>query len=40
MSNINPSLADVTGGKLPDAIHIKLSEDTKPKTFKKVLVRE
>jgi beta-ribofuranosylaminobenzene 5'-phosphate synthase len=39
MSNINPSLIDVTGSAHPDAIHIKLPEDTKPKSFKKVLVR-
>ncbi len=38
MSNINPSLAGVTG-KSPDALRIKLPEDTKPKTFRKVMVR-
>jgi len=39
MSNINPTLADVTGKSPGDAIHIKLPEDTKPRTFRKVLVR-
>lgn len=39
MSNIIPSIADVTGKAMPDAIHIKLPEDTKPKSFRKVLVR-
>ena len=39
MSNINPTLADMTAKAPPDAIHIKLPEDTAPKTFRKVLVR-
>ena len=39
MSNINPTLADVTGKSPSDAIHIKLPEDTKPRTFRKVIVR-
>jgi beta-ribofuranosylaminobenzene 5'-phosphate synthase len=39
MSNINPTLAGVTGKAPPDAIHIKLPDDKNPKTFRKVLVR-
>lgn len=39
MSNINPTIADVTGKAGIDAIHIKRPEDTKPKSFRKVIVR-
>ncbi len=39
LSSIIPGLSDVTGSSASDAIHIKLPEDTSPKTFRKVLVR-
>ena len=39
MSNIIPTLSDLTGRNVADAIHIKMDEDAKPKTFRKVLVR-
>jgi beta-ribofuranosylaminobenzene 5'-phosphate synthase len=39
MSNINPSLTDVTGKSHPDAMQIKLPEDRKPRSFRKVIVR-
>lgn len=39
MSNINPTLTDVTGKSHPEGLTIKLPEDRKPKSFRKVVVR-
>ncbi len=39
MSNIIPTVADLTGKGLPDARQINIGEDTKPKVFRRVLVR-
>jgi beta-ribofuranosylaminobenzene 5'-phosphate synthase len=39
MSHPTPNLSDITGQSTPDAMHIKLPEDTKMRPFRSVLVR-